>query len=191
MRYNQVSVGFDHILSIPWWTLNKFDLVSLWLNNHKEDAWLNTITNCDQLFRGVRDHECGEEDVDLLHDCHRDDLVLRVISPEAKRTKNSKEELLQKWIFEWHSLEIGGTNLKADRFLANFRVEEMLHNPRQLTVVLRHKLRILTNHGDDELTLWRHKILHGWLPIILIIDNWFSQNLEKLVNFVALGGCYK
>jgi len=40
------------------------------------------------------DHERGKEYVGLFHDCYRNDLVLRVVSPEVKRTENAEEEIL-------------------------------------------------------------------------------------------------
>ena len=128
----------------------------------------------------------------LLYDCNWNDLVLCVISPEVERTKNAEKEVVEKFVFKiGHSLEVGRTNLESNCFLSDLRFEEMEHEPGQLNVELCHMLRILTNHGDNELPLRWHKILHGCLPIFLIINNRISENLEKIVNFSLLGGCYE
>ena len=133
------------------------------------------------------DHERGKEYVNLLHDCNWDDLVLRVISPEVERTKNAEEEVLEKAVFEiGHPLEVGRTDLKTNCFLSDLTVQEMLDEPGQLAAELCHVLGILTDHGDEELTLRWHEIFHGWLPIFLVVDNRLSKNLEKIVNLSLL-----
>ena len=91
---------------------------------------MDTVTDLNQLLRAMGDHERGKEYVGLFHDCYRNDLVLRVVSPEVKRTKNAEEEILEKTIVKTgHSLEVGRTDLEANCFLSDLRVEEMLDEP--------------------------------------------------------------
>lgn len=68
--------------------------------------------------------------MNLLHNRNRNNLVLRIVSPEVERTKNAEKEVFEKTIIEiGHPLEVGGTDLKTNCFLSDLVVEEMLDEP--------------------------------------------------------------
>ena len=64
----QLGVGDKDILTVASRLLNVLDRCTLRLDDHVEDAPLDTVTSIDQGLTRVANHYCGEKSVDQLHD---------------------------------------------------------------------------------------------------------------------------
>lgn len=113
--HDEICVSRYDVLSVSWWSWTIFDLVSLWLEDHKKNAWLNVVAGFYKSLWAIANHEGCKEDMNSPRDRNWYHLVLGIVSVEVQARENLKEEVLQQLLWEdANSLEKCRSNLEGN-----------------------------------------------------------------------------
>ena len=180
----QIGVSHDTILLVPGRRAAVPYLVAFGLENHKQDVLLNLISRLNQELAAMVYHESAKVNEHRFNDLNWNDSFLGVVSVVMETCEDAKKNLLEQLLILHESLKQHSCNRQAYWFHSHLSIEKSNDDLSDLASKLLHVLRILAEHGIDELTLRLHQVLHFHIPVIDVVDHRLDEDAE---DFTVLG----